>query len=100
MFKTRDRLTKAEYNKIKAQLRDDPNMKFALMTDKYGPFKKNQSYVQVDEGYDWVLLRNKGKLIYVGKWLIHDDPFSVLLQEPIAEETEEEEDWEVDLFQY
>lgn len=83
---------KAEYNTVRQLLRGNPHMKFALMIDNYGPFKRHKSYEIAGEGCDWVRLKSRGKSIYVGKHLIHPDPFEFLLDQDDFED--EQETWQ------
>ena len=58
--------------------RKKAKMKFALMLDNYGPFRKGRSYFVVNEGKDWYLTRNNGSNYYVMKDFVDPDPFAYL----------------------
>jgi hypothetical protein len=88
------RAIKTEYNMIRRRFGGKPTMKFALMLENFGPFKGLKSYEIKEEGYDWVRLSSKGQTYYVGKHLIHPDPFSYLLEKRPNEIEDEENDWE------
>jgi len=83
---------RAEYNSVRQLLRGNPDMKFALMIDNYGPFKRHKSYEVCEEGYDWARLKSKGKSIYVGTHLIHPNPFEFLLDQDDLED--EQDTWQ------
>lgn len=53
-------------------------MKFVLMANDYGPFKKDKSYQVRKEGRDWVRLKANGKSYHVSKVFTYEDPFVVL----------------------
>jgi len=67
-------------------------MQFAMMRINYGPFKRRQSYPVLEEGYDWMRLKNKGKLYYVSKDFIVKNPHETLIDDNVEDDREGQEE--------
>ncbi|NIQ14741.1 MAG: hypothetical protein GTO02_10185 [Candidatus Dadabacteria bacterium] len=51
-------------------------MSYCMMSLNYGPLKKGRSYSVLKEGRDWLAIKARGKVFYVNKNFIVDDPIS------------------------